>query len=178
MWLFPIANQHKKERVYSDWHMVTGLVLSHGHWWFYVFGGRFIQIVRGFHNFNWKTCGKGFVFIGIFFYIKKLWLISVSKDILFIFYKARIELIFQNDIVSWFGNQTIKSKSQVNPVVKFRSKIVWHTLKKFFKENHETSRHHDAGSHMFRAVSKSYWNQGDDARPNVLRQLIESSFII
>ena len=49
---------------------------------------------------------------------------GVSKNIMLIFYRATIESILQYGITSWFGNLTVKSKTQISNLVKTAGKII------------------------------------------------------
>lgn len=57
-------------------------------------------------------------------FLRRLRLFGVSKNIMLIFYRATIESIIRYGITSWFGNLTVKSKTQIQNLVKMAGKIM------------------------------------------------------
>ncbi len=56
--------------------------------------------------------------------LRRLSLFGVSSKIMYIFYCAAIEFILSYGITSWFGNLTVKSKSETLSLVKTAGKIM------------------------------------------------------
>ena len=57
-------------------------------------------------------------------FLRRLRLFGVSVNIMLIFYRASIESILRYGITSWFGNLTVKFKSQIARVAKMAGKIM------------------------------------------------------
>ena len=57
-------------------------------------------------------------------FMRRLRVFGVSKNIMIIFYRATIESILRYGITSWFGNLTVKSKTQIFNLVKTVGKII------------------------------------------------------
>ena len=57
-------------------------------------------------------------------FLRRLRLFGVSVNIMLIFYRASIESILRYGIASWFGNLTVKFKSQIARVAKMAGKIM------------------------------------------------------
>ena len=57
-------------------------------------------------------------------FFRRLRLFGVSKNIMLIFYRASIESILRYGITSWFGNLTVKYKSEILRLAKMAGKIM------------------------------------------------------
>ena len=57
-------------------------------------------------------------------FLRRLRLFGVSVNIMLIFYRASIESILRYGISSWFGNLTVKYKSQIARLVNMAGKIM------------------------------------------------------
>ena len=57
-------------------------------------------------------------------FLRRLRLFGVSTNIMLIFYRASIESIVRYGITSWFGNLTVKLKSEILRLVKMAGKIM------------------------------------------------------
>ena len=57
-------------------------------------------------------------------FLRRLRLFGVSVNIMLIFYRASIESILRYGIASWFGNLTVKYKSQIARLAKMAGKIM------------------------------------------------------
>ena len=57
-------------------------------------------------------------------FLRRLRLFGVSLNIMLIFYRASIESILRYSISSWFGNLTVKFKSQISRLAKMAGKIM------------------------------------------------------
>ena len=57
-------------------------------------------------------------------FLRRLRLFGVSVNIMLIFYRASIESILRYGIASWFGNLTVKYKSQITRLAKMSGKIM------------------------------------------------------
>lgn len=56
-------------------------------------------------------------------FLRRLRLFGVSSSIMMTFYKATIESILRYGIIVWFGNLTVKMKTQVNNLMRVAGKI-------------------------------------------------------
>ena len=57
-------------------------------------------------------------------FLRRLRLYVVSRNIMLIFYRASIESILRYGITSWYGNLTVKYKSEILRLAKMAGKIV------------------------------------------------------
>ena len=57
-------------------------------------------------------------------FLRRFGLFGVSANIMMIFYRPSIELILRYGIASWFGNPTVKLKSQIAGLAKIAGKIM------------------------------------------------------
>lgn len=57
-------------------------------------------------------------------FLRRLRLFGVCRNIMLIFYRATIESVLRYGITSWFGNILVKSKTQINNLVKTAGKIM------------------------------------------------------
>ena len=57
-------------------------------------------------------------------FLRRLRLFGVSTNIMLIFYRASIESILRYGIASWFGNLTVKCKSQISRLANMAGKIM------------------------------------------------------
>ena len=57
-------------------------------------------------------------------FLRRLRVFGVCKNIMLIFYRATIETILRYGITSWFGNLTVKSKTQIFNLVKTAGRIM------------------------------------------------------
>lgn len=72
------------------------------------------------------------------YFLRKLRVHGVDKDIMLLFYKAAIESIVRYGMVAWFGNLSVKLKSQLQTLIKRAGKIIGRvpptTLNELFEE--------------------------------------------
>lgn len=59
-------------------------------------------------------------------FLRRLRLFGVSKNIMLIFYRAAIESILRYGVTSWFGNLSVKLKSQILNLVRVAGRIMGH----------------------------------------------------
>ena len=57
-------------------------------------------------------------------FLRRLRLFGVSTNIMLIFYRASIESVMRYGITSWFGNLTVKLKSEITRLAKTAGKIM------------------------------------------------------
>lgn len=57
-------------------------------------------------------------------FLQRLRLFGVSSNIMLIFYKATIESVLRYGIIVWFGSLTVKSRAQINNVLRVAGKIM------------------------------------------------------
>jgi len=58
------------------------------------------------------------------YFLRRLRVFGVGKNIMLIFYRATIESVLRYGITSWFGNLSVKSKTQLFNLVKTAGKIM------------------------------------------------------